>query len=120
MIPWTSIVPELPVKDLARALDHYREALGFSIDWEYDGRFASVSRDGLRIHLGVAEWDFTSGACSIYTDNVDAVYAELARRGAHLLSAPEDKPWGTREFALEDIDGHLFRFHTLLAARRHT
>jgi len=114
---WTSIVPELPVKDLARSLEHYRDALGFSVDWEYDGRFASVSRDGIRIHLGQVDWEFTSSSCSVYTDDVDAVHAELSERGARILSAPEDKPWGTREFAFEDLDEHLFRVHTLLPGR---
>jgi uncharacterized glyoxalase superfamily protein PhnB len=87
------------------------------VDWNYDGRFASVSREGVRIFLGQVHWDFTSSSCSVYTDNVDRVHAELTERGARILSAPEDKPWGTREFAFEDLDDHLFRVHTLLASR---
>ena len=39
-------------------------------------------------------------------DDADRYYLNLKTRGADLLSAIEDKPWGMREFALRTIDGH--------------
>ena len=49
--------PELPVEDVERAQQHYRDALGFEIGWL------------------------------------------------------EKKPWGLRQFTVDDIDGNRFYFH---------
>src|ERR1700691_1294412 len=39
-------VPELPVADVERAQQHYRDALGFTIGWLYPGKeIGAVSRD---------------------------------------------------------------------------
>jgi hypothetical protein len=39
-------------------------------------------------------------------DDVDELYRELSTRAALIISTPEDKPWGLREFALRTPDGH--------------
>lgn len=118
---WTEIVPQLPVKNLQRALDYYRDCLGFELQWNYGENFASVTRGNIRVFLALdddrtdksAESGYESNVINVYVEDVNAVFEELKARGARILSAPEEKPWGTREFAFEDIDGHLFRVHTL-------
>ena len=43
-------VPELPVADVERAQQHYRDALGFEIGWLYPGtEIGAVSRDKVAI-----------------------------------------------------------------------
>jgi hypothetical protein len=44
-------------------------------------------------------------------DGLHACFAEagLPRSGIPRLVAPDDKPWGMREFALVDPDGSLIR-----------
>ena len=38
--------PELPMVDVERAQQHYRDALGFEINWLYPGKeIGAVSRD---------------------------------------------------------------------------
>ena len=42
--------PELPVADVERAQQHYRDTLGFEIGWLYPGKeIGAVSRDGVAI-----------------------------------------------------------------------
>ena len=42
--------PELPVEDVERAQQHYRDALGFEIGWLYPGSdIGAVSRDNVAI-----------------------------------------------------------------------
>jgi hypothetical protein len=50
----------------------------------------------------------TTGS-AIEVDDVDALHAELAGRGAS-CSAPKDQPYGMREIILTTIDGHRFVF----------
>jgi uncharacterized glyoxalase superfamily protein PhnB len=45
---------------------------------------------------------------TINVDDVDAVCAELARRGVTLLNGPVDRPWGVRTAAFRDPDGHVW------------
>ena len=45
-------VPELPVTDVERAQQHYRDALGFEIGWLYPGtEIGAVSRGHVAIFL---------------------------------------------------------------------
>lgn len=45
---------------------------------------------------------------TVEVDDVDAVCAELARRGVTLLNGPMDRPWGIRTAAFRDPAGHVW------------
>ncbi len=40
----------------------------------------------------------------------DRLFEFFEKRGALIVSEPEDYPWGMREFNIKDVNGHLFRF----------
>jgi hypothetical protein len=40
----------LRVTDLGRSLTYYRHQLGFDLEFHYEGVYASVIRDGCRVH----------------------------------------------------------------------
>jgi catechol 2,3-dioxygenase-like lactoylglutathione lyase family enzyme len=45
---------------------------------------------------------------TIGVDDVDAVCAELDRRGVTLLNGPMDRPWGIRTASFTDPAGHIW------------
>ena len=45
---------------------------------------------------------------TVGVENVDAVAAELGRRGVSLLNGPMDRPWGIRTACFADPDGHIW------------
>jgi catechol 2,3-dioxygenase-like lactoylglutathione lyase family enzyme len=45
---------------------------------------------------------------TINVDDVDAVCAELAKRGVELLNGPIDRPWGVRTACFRDPAGHVW------------
>jgi catechol 2,3-dioxygenase-like lactoylglutathione lyase family enzyme len=125
-------IPALPVTDAARAVDFYRERLGFEV-LHHDGGFAVVSRDDAVVHLweasdeswrerGTGERPVSSGAesfiagtasCRIVVEGVDDLFDEL--RGTDVLhpvskEGASDTDFGTREFATLDLDGNLVTF----------
>ena len=55
-----------------------------------------------------------ASACSL--GDVDAVYAELAARGARIVKPPQDYDYGMRDFDLIDLDGNQLTFGTGSAA----
>ena len=45
---------------------------------------------------------------TIEVENVDAMCAELSRRGVDLLNGPMDRPWGIRTACFRDPAGHIW------------
>jgi catechol 2,3-dioxygenase-like lactoylglutathione lyase family enzyme len=45
---------------------------------------------------------------TIQVDDVDAVCADLAKRGVELLNGPMDRPWGIRTATFRDPAGHIW------------
>jgi len=45
---------------------------------------------------------------TIDVDDVDAMCAELAKRGVELLNGPMDRPWGIRTASFRDPGGHIW------------
>ena len=48
------------------------------------------------------------GQLTIDVDDVDAMCAELGRRGVTLLNGPVDRPWGVRTASFADPGGHIW------------
>ena len=125
-------IPALPVRDVATAVAHFRDRLGFTALHAEDS-FAVVQRDDARIHLWQAadhgwseredlrERPVDSGAesflagtasCRIETEDVDGLYSELPAEVLHPVShhGVTETDFGTREFATLDADGNLIEF----------
>jgi len=45
-----------------------------------------------------------------WVDDVDALFAELKGRGAKIDYGLGNKPYGIREFGVQDLDGHDIGF----------
>jgi catechol 2,3-dioxygenase-like lactoylglutathione lyase family enzyme len=128
----TQTIPALPARDVARAVDFYRGKLGFEVV-HHDGGFAVVKRDGAELHLWEASdesWrergqlarpvrsgaeSFIAGtaSCRVATEGVDELYSELlAHDVLHPVSrnGVQETEFGTREFAVLDLDGNLITF----------
>jgi catechol 2,3-dioxygenase-like lactoylglutathione lyase family enzyme len=109
------IVPILPVKNLARAIDFYR-LLGFSAQtWRHGDSYAFLTRDQLDIHLRTApdliEGQNPSGIYFYLADNTAAALeAEFRAGGITILSPLTPREWKMNEFVLSDPDGNLLRF----------
>ena len=113
--PLTTIgqpVPELPVADVEQAQQYYRDVLRFDIAWIYpDKEIGAVSRGNVAIFLRKRQAPFEPAVHWVFAANIDATYEELQRRRARIVEPLEEKPWGLRQFTVEDIDGNRFYFH---------
>jgi uncharacterized glyoxalase superfamily protein PhnB len=104
--------PELPVEDVERAQQHYRDTLGFAILWLYPGgEIGAVSRDEATIFFRRRERPFEPAIHWVYAPLIDEMHEELRSLGARIVDPLEKKPWGLRQFTVEDIDGNRFYFH---------
>jgi len=105
-------VPELPVKDLVEAQSYYRDHLGFSIAWtNLDGRIGAVSHGETAIFLREIEGDVHPSTLWVFAEDLDKSYRDFTDLGARITDPIAEKPWGLRQFTLEDLNGHRFHFH---------
>ena len=104
------IMPELPCDDVDAAVTHYRDVLGFKVNYaQHD--IGVMDRDQVRLiliartgrHRGI-------GSCYIYVHDADVLHAELTASGARVMGAPVSRPWGLREFQVEDLEGNQITF----------
>ncbi|HET6408203.1 MAG TPA: GNAT family N-acetyltransferase [Chthoniobacteraceae bacterium] len=103
-------IPQFGVLNVEEAQRFYRDVLGFRIDWTWgENDYGSVSRDGTTIFLSKAGGEISPMDLFVNALEVDALCAEWRQRGAKIVSEPEDKPWGIREFTVEDNNGHRLR-----------
>jgi hypothetical protein len=97
----TSATPVLPARDVSETVVFWRDQLGFSE--LYSGEdYGIVGRDDIQVHFwGAADIDplENDGGCRIGVDDVDSFYVEYRD---HVFAELEEKPWGTREFAVLD------------------
>jgi catechol 2,3-dioxygenase-like lactoylglutathione lyase family enzyme len=111
--------PQFLVGDLGDALAFYEERLGFAIDFVYGDFYASMSRDGARIHLKCAPKLEVERAHRKSGEHLDAyldvsgvrdLHAELTGRGVRISKPLEKRPWGALDFYVEDPDGYILCF----------
>jgi predicted enzyme related to lactoylglutathione lyase len=103
------IMPELPCDDVPASVKHYRDVLGFIVNYEQDD-IGVMDRDEVRLLLVSRTPEHRVGAASFYVRDVDALYAELVGSGADVQGEPVSQPWGLREFRVLDPDRNRLTF----------
>lgn len=113
------VAPQFLVSKLGDAIAFYEERLGFTTDFVYGDFYASVSRDGVPIHLKCAPKLDAERAHRRSGEHLDAfldvsgiraLHDELVARGAPITKPLEERPWGTLDFHVEDQDGYILCF----------
>ena len=122
------VQPVLPVADAARAARYFCDVLGFELDfiageppsyarvkhvppaaeadrsygdpvylrlWQVNTREDKPWRGEIVIHVGY---------------DLDGLHATYVKRGVEIIEPPTSQPWGLREFAVREPDGHVLRF----------
>jgi uncharacterized glyoxalase superfamily protein PhnB len=111
------------VQDVPKSVAHYSDVLGFTVEFTYGEPtfYAGVERDDVTIHLQAAQQtkrQVGQGAINVFVTGVDALYEELKARGARVLNAPKDYPYGMRDFDIDDLDGNRLTFGMGTSATR--
>ena len=105
-------IAELPVEDVEKAQNYYKEFLGFEIVWiEIDKSIGSVGRDEIAIFFRKTKGKIEPNIHWMFAEDVDLTYLELKARGTDIIDHIEDKPWNQRQFTIRDLNGHIFYIH---------
>ncbi len=106
----------MPVHDLHKTIDYYRDVLGFSREWFWEEHDAGIRRDNMHLLFNHAP-EFVSVVNSNgrhfeimwFVDNVREIYDEYKAKNVKITGELEEKPWGVMEFTIEDINGYFLR-----------
>lgn len=124
-VRFTTITPNLIVRDIARSTAFYRDVLGFvvkdTVPAEPPFVFVWLERDGVPVFLNdpasvaadvpaMADTVF-GGTATLFVvvEGVDALHTAVAPL-TPVVMALHTKFYGMREFAVQDPDGHLITF----------
>ena len=111
----SQVIPQLRTTDLATSIRFYTEQLGFTLDFRYEDFYAGIRAGDQIVHLKLVDTadpssDFVDAGEHFHlyleTDDATAAAARLRANGVRVVKSLHDTPWGTREFALKDDQGH--------------
>ena len=100
--------PIFRVGSLPASIGHYVRVLGFALDWEFHGIFASVSRGKFSLFLCENDQGHPGTWAWIGVNDADAVFDEYRASGAAIRRPPTNFPWAY-EMQVEDPDGNVLR-----------
>ena len=100
--------PILRVENLSASIDYYVKILGFRLDWDVPGIFASVSRDRASIFLCEGDQGHAGGWVWVGVSDAAALHEDYRRRGARIRHPPTNYEWAY-EMQVEDLDGNVLR-----------
>ncbi len=127
----SSVIPAFRYRDAPAAIEWLCNVLGFTRHAVYEGaggeiNHAELALGGGMIMLGSMKDDehgrrFKSpgelggaetGSAYIVVPDADVVYARAQAAGAAIVRALQDMPYGSREFAVQDPEGHTWSVGT--------
>lgn len=131
MTRFTSIIPNLIVRDVATSTAFYRDALGFTVGETVPDVapfvFVWMKRDDVSVFLNdvtAAAHDYPAaatlppgGTAAMFfiISDVDGYHAQVAPK-ANVIMPLKTQFYGMREFAVTDPDGHIITFAERVAA----
>ena len=110
------IHPILGTRDIQRAIEFYAQKLGFQLAFRDETdppNYVGFRRDAVELHMQFQfEYEMGTTRLRFLVENPDALIDEYRQRGVECTSdGVHGTPWGTREFALYDLDRNALTFY---------
>lgn len=122
-MPRSPVIPELVYPDVGDAVAWLCDAFGFVERWTAGDHRAqlAVGEGAVVVMAGdgggrrTPESGTLTHGVMVRVEDVDAHHARAKRRGARILDAPADFPYGERQYNAEDLAGHRWTFSQTIA-----
>ena len=115
--------PILGTRDINRAIEFYTQRLGFQLafaDSTDPPNYVGFRRDAVELHMQFQfEHEMSAIRLRFVVEDPDALFNEYGQRGVECSAdGVRDTPWGTREFALYDLDRNALTFYNHLTSTK--
>lgn len=109
---WLHLMLRIPVTDMERSLAYYQEALDFQLNWHTPDRRSFTLASGRIESLMLTKWNGVGTpppqSAYVFVEDPDALCAEYDQAGADIVQPVDTRPYGMRDFTVQDPDGHTF------------
>jgi catechol 2,3-dioxygenase-like lactoylglutathione lyase family enzyme len=104
------VTPTIPVKDIQRALQFFRDTLGFTVTFTNGTpiSFAIINQGAARLHLAERPDEAGPVHVHIMVDDLDAVHDLVRAAGVAIRQPPKVQQWGLRDIVIADFDGNTY------------
>ena len=114
--------PIIGTRDIARAIEFYTKMLGFDLAFRDNAdapNYVGFRRDAVELHMQFQfEHEMGTIRLRFLVEDADAIFNEYRQRGVECSpNGIRDTPWGTREFALYDLDRNALTFYRHLTTQ---
>jgi catechol 2,3-dioxygenase-like lactoylglutathione lyase family enzyme len=115
----SSAVPQLRTTNLDGSIRFYTAKLGLTLAFRYQDFYAGIRAGDQVFHLKLVDEkdpsiEFVDKGEHFHlyfeTDDASAAAAALQKDGVPLVNDVHETPWGKREFAIKDDQGHTLYF----------
>ena len=115
----SAVIPQLRTTNLAASIGFYTKKLGFKLEFQYQDFYAGVRAGNQIIHLKLVDEHDPSipfvaegEHFHLYLETTDiaAIATALKANGIEVVKAMHETPWGTKEMAIKDDQGHTLYF----------
>ncbi len=108
--------PILGTRNIQLAIGFYTQQLGFGLafgDKAEPPNYVGFRRDAVELHMQFQyEHEMSAIRLRLLVSDPDALFHEYEQRGVELSpNGVRDTAWGTREFALYDLDRNSLTFY---------
>ncbi len=115
----TSVIAQLRTTDLNESIRFYTERIGLAIEFQYEDFYAGIRAGTQIFHLKLIDEKDPSikfvddgEHFHLYfgTDDIAALAEAIKKGGIALVKDVHETPWGTKELAIKDNQGHTLYF----------
>jgi uncharacterized glyoxalase superfamily protein PhnB len=112
-MPSSTVIPELPYEELGEAIEWLTAAFGFRLRWSAGNHRAQLAvGDGA---VALTDRGTPPVGVVVRVDDVDSHHERAQLHGAKIVRAPEDHPYGERQYTAEDPGGNHWTFSETIA-----
>ena len=113
---FNQVQPILGTRDVEKAVRFYVDRLGFTLAFgepTNEGNYVGLRRNDVELHMQFQyEYEMGTTRLRFAVDDPDALYEEYKDKDVFYEGTElSDTPWGTREFALYDLDENALTFY---------
>jgi catechol 2,3-dioxygenase-like lactoylglutathione lyase family enzyme len=119
---FNKVHPIIGTRDIQRAIEFYTQQLGFTLAFGDNAdppNYVGFRRDAVELHMQFQfEHEMGIIRLRLLVEDPDGLFDEYRQRGIECTAnGIRDTPWGTREFALYDLDRNALTFYRHLTRR---
>lgn len=115
-VPPCTVIPQLPYPDVRGAAAWLCDAFGFSVRIMIGNHRAQLNvGDGAMVVTEQSRSGKSNGSVMVRVEDVNSHHEHAKQHGAIIVRAPQDYPYGERQYSAEDFNGYVWTFTQSIA-----